>query len=171
MTCWFPANAWAKPSTAIAAAPDSANAIYGRAMARGKPRHVPQSRMGLENVAAPVAAYVDTLDPVIPAEQNQDLSDRDLERPGLQSSDAQVAAGEPPLGDLSNVLFIGRDAWSVRVVAVQEVGTDPEACLAALQASGADGRSCCGLLTNLGKVWEYLPQRRSSCLHYTPPDQ
>jgi len=95
--------------------------------------------MGLEKRGSAVAAYADTLDQVIPAEHNQDLvigtwKVRAFNRltPQLRS-----AAGESSLGDLSNVFFIGRDAWSVRVVAVQEAGSDPEASLAALQGLGS----------------------------------
>jgi hypothetical protein len=82
---------------------------------------------------------VNALDAVIPSKQNQNLligtwNIRAFNRltPKWRSVD-----GDSPLRDLSNVLCIAETLRRFDVVAVQEVGSAPEAFLAALKALGS----------------------------------
>ena len=91
------------------------------------------------DVATQVAAYVDALDQVIPAKQNQNLligtwNVRALNR---LTPEWRSATGASPVRDLSNVLCIAETLRRFDVVAVQEVGVDGEAFLAALEALGS----------------------------------
>jgi hypothetical protein len=91
------------------------------------------------DVAAQVAAYVDPLDHVIPAKQNQNLliGTWNVRAFNRLTPKWRSVSGESPLRDLSNVLCIGETLRRFDVVAVQEVGPDPEALMAALEALGS----------------------------------
>jgi hypothetical protein len=91
------------------------------------------------DVATQVAAYVAALDQVVPEKQNQNLliGTWNVRAFNRLTPKWRSVAGESPLRDLSNVLCITETFRRFDVAAVQEVGTDPEAFLAALQALGS----------------------------------
>jgi hypothetical protein len=91
------------------------------------------------SVAAQVAAYVAALDQVIPAKQNQNLliGTWNIRAFNRLTPKWRSVAGESPLRDLSNVLCIAETLPRFDVVAVQEVGTDPEAFLATVETLGS----------------------------------